>query len=98
LNGQLALCQNCQQGRMARKDADLAVGRARLDHLRRAGPHVVVRRDDFNFQFGHGYLVDPVDAWMLAHWRSTSVMSPTLKNACSAMWSTSPSQIAVKPS
>ena len=36
--------------------------------------------------------------WISAHWRSTSSRPPHMKNACSPMWSYSPSQIFVNAS
>src|SRR6185312_12674926 len=93
LDGHFPGREDRQDGAVPRHDADLAIAGACLDQARRPGPHEVVRGDDFDFEFGHGYL-----PWISAHWRSTSSSPPMLKKACSAMWSRSPSQMALKPS
>ena len=42
--------------------------------------------------------MDQPSFWILSQFSMTMSMPPTLKNACSAMWSTSPSQIILNDS
>src|SRR5690606_13834246 len=80
-----------EHGLMPRQQTDLAHDGARDDLLRGAGPDLPVGRDDADGEFGHG---QPFSFWMRSQLRSTSLMPPTLKNACSATESKSPRTIA----
>ena len=91
------------------QDADVALDRLGDDVGRLARPHHAVGRDDLDLhRLSHVHsgwarrsrspgttqpLLTQPSFCSSDQRRSTSSMPPTLKNACSAMWSTSPSQI-----
>src|SRR5690349_15232838 len=80
---------------MVREDADLTFAGARDDHRGLAGPDEPVRRDDLDLQDLAAHFVL---FWISSHFRSTSSNPPHMKNACSATWSYSPSEILLNAS
>src|SRR5699024_6015159 len=83
-----------QGGLHLRQDAHRAVDRRHDDLRGLPGPDGAVRGDEGDLERTHA-----PSSWSMRCWfSSTMSMPPTLKNACSVMWSNSPSQMPLKPS
>src|SRR5699024_10946827 len=78
-----------QGGLHLRQDAHRAVDRGHDDLRGLPGPDGAVLGDEGDLERTHA-----PSSWSMRCWfSSTMSMPPTLKNACSVMWSNSPSQI-----